>query len=122
MLFARKSRIRIGWLLLLAALFAQGAVASSGCLMPAAVLSSVIAGTSNPHCDSSMPNPNLCLVRVKDQSNSDSAQPLVAAPAPDAPLVLQPQVTVTTPTCLLAHTPFQATDPPIPIRFCSFLI
>lgn len=121
MLFPLRHRQLVALALLIASLFAQGAIAASGCLMPGSSLSAVIAGASNPHCDSSKPNPNLCLLQSADQSDNSGAQPAVT-PAPVVVMLLLPaQPAIALPRQNRpAHGAF--TDPPITLRNCCFRI
>ena len=122
MFFARKHRQLFAWAVLIASLFAQGAIAGNGCLMPGSSLSTVIAGASNPHCDSGQSNPNLCLIYSADQSDNNSAHLVAVASAPIVVmLVLPPELTIALPRQNSpAHSP--PTEPPIPIRNCCFRI
>ena len=122
MIFTRKHRHLFALALLVASLFAQGAIAASGCLMPGSSLRNVIAGASNPHCDSSQSNPNLCLIHSADQSDNNGTQLFAVASAPPVVmLVLPPPPAIALPRQnSQAHSP--PTDPPIPIRNCCFRI
>lgn len=122
MLFAHKHRRLLAVTLLVASLFAQGAIAASACLMPGVLLSTVIADTPNPHCDSGKTNPNLCLVYNADQSDNNSAQLVaVASASVVVMLMLPPQPAIAPPRQnSQAHSP--STDPPIQIRNCCFRI
>jgi len=121
MLFPLRHRQLVALALLIASLFAQGAIAASGCLMPGSSLSAVIAGASNPHCDSSKPNPNLCLLHSADQSDNSGAQ----SAAIQAPVVVMHVMPVHPAIALpRQNLPAQValTDPPITLRNCCFRI
>jgi hypothetical protein len=122
MFFTRRHRQLFAWALLIASLFAQGAIAASGCLMSGSLLSTVIADTPNPHCDNGKMNPNLCLVYNADQSDNNSAQWVAVASAPVVVMfVFPPQPAIALPRQnSQPHSP--PTDPPIPIRNCCFRI
>ena len=122
MFFALKHRRLLAFALVIASLFAQGAIAASGCLMPGSSLSTVIAGAPNPHCDSGKSNPNLCLVHSADQSDNSSAQSAAVTPAPAVVMLVlpaQPAIALPRPN-LPAHD--APTDPPILIRNCCFRV
>ena len=121
MFFGRKHRLLLALALLIASLFAQGAIAASGCLMPGATLSTVIAGASNPHCDSAKVDPNLCLLHSADQSDNSGAQPAATPALVVAMLVLSARPAIALPRQNLP-TPGALTDPPIAIRNCCFRI
>lgn len=104
-------------LVLFAALFAQAAVAANACLrvQPAAV-------TASSHCEQSDDeiNLNLCLCQWADQSGQSPTQPGIAVPT--AAVLTVPHAA----QCLLSWISpivagYAGHDPPIPIRFCSFL-
>ena len=122
MFFGRKHRQLLALALLIASLFAQGAIAASGCLMPGATLSTVIAGASNPHCDSDMVNPNLCLLHSADQSDQSAPQPAIGTPALAVPiLALKSGDVADVQRVRCAPVQPAGIDPAIPIRFCKFL-
>ena len=115
----RRAGIRI---VLLGVLFAQAAVAANACLTPSSMRAQPTANAASSHCElSDEISPNLCLYQWADQSDQSTTPPGVAAASaavlavPDAAQRLLPWI-----------TPFVAWyaghDPPIPIRFCSFLI
>ncbi len=108
-------------LVLFAALFAQAAVAANACLTPSSAPAQSAAGAASTHCQQSDEiNPNLCFYQWADQSDQHTAQPVLAAPAvavltvPDAARYLLPWI----PPLVAGDA---GHDPPIPIRFCSFL-
>ena len=107
---------------LLAALFAQVAVAASACLTPSPARAQSAAGAASTHCQQSDEvSPNLCFYQWADQSDQGTAQPAVAVPI--AAVLTVPHAA----QCLLPWIPpivpgNAGHDPPIPIRFCSFLI
>lgn len=109
-------------IVLLGVLFAQAAVAANACLTPNLLPAQSAAGTASTHCQQPDEiSPNLCFYQWADQSGQNTAQPVFAAP---------PVAFLTGPDaaqCLLPWTSpvvggYPGHDPPIPIRFCSFLI
>ena len=115
----RRAGIRI---VLLAVLFAQAAVAANACLASSSVPVRSAGGAASTHCQQSDEiSPNLCFYQWADQSGQNTAQPVFAAPA-----VAVLTVSNAAPCLLSWIPPFVANnaglDPPIPIRFCSFLI
>ena len=115
----RRAGLRI---VLLGVLFAQAAVAANACLTPNLLPAQSAAGTAWTHCQQPDEiSPNLCFYQWADQSGQNTAQPVFAAPA-----VAVLTVSNAAPCLLSWIPPFVANnaghDPPIPIRFCSFLI
>ena len=115
----RRAGIRI---VLLGVLFAQAAVAANACLMPGSMRAAPCApDAASFHCElANEVSLNLCLYQWADQSDPGLTPPAFAAA--DTAIL-----TVTDATCLPARpSPIVAGstghDPPIPIRFCSFLI
>src|SRR3990167_9365405 len=108
-------------ILLLGLMFAQAAIASNACLTPSSMRAQPAANAVASHCDQSDEiNLNRYLYQTADQTCRSATPPAFAA-ADNAIL------TVTDATCLPARpSPIAAGnaghDPPIPIRFCSFLI
>lgn len=110
-------------ILLLGLMFAQAAIASNACLAPNTVRAVQPAANSvSSHRDQSDEiNLNLCLYQATDQTHQSATPPVVAAPpaavltVTDAARCLFPQVSP-----IIAD--YAGHDPPIPIRFCSFLI
>jgi len=106
---------------LLGVLFAQAAVAASVCLTPSSMRAQPVASAAASHCEQSDEiSLNLCLYQWADQTDQNTAQPVFAAPAtvltlPDAAQYFPPRITP-----IIAG--YAGHDPPIPIRFCSFLI
>jgi hypothetical protein len=121
MLFPLRHRQLLALALLIASLFAQGAIAASGCLMPGSSLSKVVAGVPAAPCDSGKLNPNLCLLHSADQSDNSGAQP-AATPAPVVVMHVMPvhPVIALPRQNLPAQVAF--TDPPITLRNCCFRI
>jgi hypothetical protein len=109
-------------LVLLAALFAQAAVAANACLTPSSMRAQPAANAAASHCElSDEISLNLCLYQWADQTDQSTTPPVVAAPL--AAVLTVPVAA----QCLLPWiSPLVAGnaghDPPIPIRFCSFLI
>lgn len=117
---------RIRWagirIVLLGVLFAQAAVAANACLTPSSMRPQPVVNPASSHCEPANEiSLNLCLYQWADQSDQNTAQPVFAAPAvavltvPDAAQCLLPWISP-----LVAGN--AGHDPPIPIRFCSFLI
>ena len=109
-------------LVLLAALFAQAAVAANACLTPNSMRAQPAANAASSHCEQSDGiSLNLCLYQWADQTDQSTTPPAIAAPiaavltVPDAVQCLLPWITP-----IVAG--YAGHDPPIPIRFCSFLI
>ena len=115
----RRAGLRI---VLLGVLFAQAAVASNACLASSSAPAQSAAGAASTHCQQSDEvSPNLCFYQQADQSGQNTAQSMFAAPAvavltvPNATQRLLPWISP-----VVGGSPGH--DPPIPIRFCSFLI
>ena len=107
--------------MLFAALFAQAAVAANACLTSSSMRTQPAVDAAPSHCEQSDEiSPNLCFYQWADQSDQHTAPPAIALPT---------TVVLTVPHaagCLLPWiSPIVAGnaghDPPIPIRFCSFL-
>lgn len=123
MVRSRRRLGRIARLLLVALFCTQAAFAASACLMPSAKLAQAMAAMEQSECDDVRGmNASLCHAHCtsEDQSLDAGGQPVVAAPS--LPVLVVPSIQQP------KHTPYSAvhiersTDPPIPIRFCSFLI
>ncbi len=107
--------------MLCAMLFAQAAVAASACLRPLSAPST--AGTQqSAHCEAQQEaGLNLCLYHCADQSDRYTPQPVI--PAATLPVLSITQTAFVPDVSLRPRVATAAThDPPIPIRFCSFLI
>jgi hypothetical protein len=109
-------------LLLLTVLFAQAAVAANACLTPSSMRAQPMANAASSHCEQSDEvSLNLCLYQWADQADQNTTPPAIAAPivviltVPDAVQRLLPWISP-----IIAG--YAGHDPPIPIRFCSFLI
>lgn len=104
---------------LLGALFAQTAMAANACLHPLSAPAVAVAQQS-AHCEAQLESSlNLCLYHCADQSNQHAPQPVILAAI--TPVLTLPQASVVRdagPRVATAATH----GPPIPIRFCSFLI
>jgi len=115
-------------------LFAQGVVAAQACVMSVtdpvqafapAMDKMVMQGEEHMSChEQAGENKNACLVHCTqaDQINSDQATPAFM-PSSMAVLVVDVPAaqTSTIPRCNVARIAFNS-GPPIPIRFCTFLI
>ena len=108
--------------MLLGLMFAQAAVAANACLTPGSMCAQPAADAASTHCQQPDEiSPNLCFYQWADQSGPSTTPPVLAAPL--AAVLTVPDVA----HCLLPPlSPVLAGnaghDPPIPIRFCSFLI
>ncbi|MDO8596373.1 MAG: hypothetical protein Q7R45_07100 [Sulfuricaulis sp.] len=120
----KKQLLRAGVrLVLFAALFAQVAVAANACLTPSSMRVQLAAYAASSHCEQSDNeiNLNLCLYQWADQSDQSTTPPVIAVPTaavltvPHAAQRLLPWISP-----IVAGN--AGHDPPIPIRFCSFLI
>jgi len=122
-MIARRIRRAGIHLVLLGVLFSQAAVAANACLAaPGSMRVQCATGTASSHCElANEISLNLCLYQWADQADQIIPQPVVAAPAmavltvPDAAQRLLPWISP-----LVEGN--AGHDPPIPIRFCSFLI
>jgi hypothetical protein len=126
----KPSKNTIKWLsrlMLVLTIFAQGIVAANACISPGASPEQayVIA-----HPDDAMPcheaknhNANACLVHCTnaDQINGDQYQIPVSAPVNVIAWAGSQPHTVPDQPAISAQPPVLDTDPPIPIRFCTFL-
>ncbi len=104
-------------------LFAQAAIAANACLQPRSVPAFEAVTQASTHCDTEKrANLNLCFYQHADQSDQHPQQHVIAASA--APILTVAESTVgARDGARLSILPGAAThDPPIPIRFCSFLI
>ena len=121
---------KIKWLarlMLGVALFAQGIVAASACIVPSAgpvqAYAIVQDEAAAPCHDAEVPNANACLAHCTqtDQISVDQHSVPVAAPANVVTwLAPFPQMQQERPTITSQYVVLD-TGPPIPIRFCSFL-
>ncbi len=107
--------------MLCAMFFAQAAVAANACLRPLSAPST--AGTQQPaHCETQQEiGLNLCLYHCADQSDQHAPQPILPSATPPVLSIMQTAFATYVsprPRVVTAATH----DPPIPIRFCSFLI
>lgn len=110
--------------MLVCLLFAQAAIATSGCLMTNSGLDAVISVADRSDCaGSGTMNANLCLAHcsASDQSVGTTSLAL-AVPTSLAPVLLAARTEPHFIPELCAARIERATDPPIPIRFCSYLI
>jgi hypothetical protein len=115
------SRSVARWLVV-ALLFAQGAMVANACLAANSARVDAIVAATHEGCDMQERNVNLCLYHCADQYNGAAAQqvPLLApAMVALAPPVwaepMAPRVEAWTPAV-------RATGPPIPVRHCCFRI
>jgi hypothetical protein len=114
-------RSRVSWALLLVLFFAQGALAANVCFKAAGAAYPVSEAAQDAHCGEVPAALNLCLKHCADQSDDIYSPPPLAAPT--TPVLTVPGAPD---GVRLSRTPIVAAnashDPPIPIRFCSFLI
>lgn len=117
-------------------LFGQGVVAANACVTPdasavhafsSATMEAMADDMAMDSChehEDQIPNANACLSHCtqSDQINADQHLAALAAPVSVAELVLpQPQaLSVSFPKARFEPLAFNS-DPPIPIRFCTFL-
>ena len=103
-------------------LFAQAVAAAEACLKGASTLPGGVAVSGPSHCDSAQKvSLNLCFYQCADQADSSATpQPPLAASAPT--LRVSPAIAVSPATRTSVRLSAANHDPPIPIRFCSFLI
>jgi hypothetical protein len=106
---------------LFALLFAQAAVAANACLRPLSALAAAHPQQS-AHCEAQQKiGLNLCLYHCADQSDQYTPQPVIPAAAmPVLSITQMAFVPVISPRPCVATG--ETHDPPILIRFCSFLI
>jgi len=120
-MFTRRLLRNGAFCVLFGVLFAQAAVAANACLRP---LSAPAAAGAQPsaHCEAQQAaSLNLCLYHCADQSERYTPQPVI--PAATLPLLSITQTAFVPDVSLRPRVTTAAThDPPIPIRFCSFLI
>jgi len=116
-------------------LFAQGVVAANACVAPTAspvqaYTQAVQAGMvehdeeAMPCHEEKTPNANACLAHCtqSDQISADQHNVQLAAPVSVlSRAIIQPQMRHIRPVISATHLVLD-TGPPIPIRFCSFLI
>ena len=120
-MFTRRLLRNGAFCVLFGVLFAQAAVAANACLRP---LSSPAAAHAqqSAHCEAQQKiSLNLCLYHCADQSDQYTPQPVI--PAAALPVLSITQTAFVPEVSLRPRVATAAThDPPIPIRFCSFLI
>jgi hypothetical protein len=121
---SRHYLLRVARFLLVCVVFSHAALAGSGCLMANADLTKVLEAEEAPACGGmgSM-SLNLCLAHCTADSQSlDVDVPAVLVP-PAVLVLVVPLLPDVVPTTSSRDGDAVATgDPPIPIRFCSFLI
>jgi hypothetical protein len=115
---------RIARVLLVCLVFTQAALAASGCFMSSAGFANVAATAETADCDDTgSMNLNLCLAHCSADSQSLDANVLpVVAPPPALLLVVPLAIHSELPPRPRFTSVERTSDPPIPIRFCSFLI
>ena len=121
-MIARRIR-RVGIrIVLLGILFAQAAVAANACLTPGSMRAAPCApDAASFHCElANEVSLNLCLYQWADQSDQGMTPP-VAAPIA-AVLTVADAAQCLLPWISPVVGGYPGHDPPIPIRFCSFLI
>lgn len=113
---------RTGQVVLALVLFAQAAQALSGCLMPAAEFPQVVAARADADSSGCGMNLNLCLVHCSagDQTLDLNSIPTILPVLAVVLFVAQTEPRL--PSSLAIERIQRVTDPPIPIRFCSYLI
>lgn len=120
-MFPLRNRRVLALLLLAAVLFAQAAHAVEACLQPPAAAAKVVGADSMANCHG-MSSKAGCLTQLTapDQNSGQATIAAFETPgqaglkfAPAAPRVLETPHWKSTPP---------ATDPPLTIRFCSFLL
>ncbi len=124
MIFRSRHRLpRIARLVLVFLFFSQAALAASGCLMPASGLAKAMTPTKESGCsDKGSMNLNLCLAHCNAGSQSlDTGELAVSAP-PSSVVLVVPLVDYPERLTLSVVRVERTSDPPIPIRFCSFQI
>jgi hypothetical protein len=122
---SRHRLARIACALLMFLFFAQAALAASGCLMPGSGLAKALAAAEKSGCsgEGSM-NLNLCLAHCNSDSQSLDTGELPVSTLPSSVVLVVPPVgcperlTLAVAVVCVERT----SEPPIPIRFCSFLI
>ncbi len=121
-MITRRIRLTCIRIVLLGVLFAQAAVAASVCLTPSSMRAQPVASAAASHCEQSDEiSLNLCLYQWADQTDQSATLAVIAVPL--AAVLTVPDAA----PCLLSRiTPLVSGSaghgPPIPIRFCSFLI
>jgi hypothetical protein len=110
--------------LLLSLLFAQIALAASGCLMPTGEVAKIVSETQDAACDEPAMNTSLCLAHcTADLQSADH----YSVALPEVTLALLPFIVVPLAQQNYVATSAQTTVPralpsPVPILFCSLLI
>lgn len=108
-------------MVLLGVLFAQAAIAANACLTPISMRAQPVADAAASHCEQSDEiSLNLCLYQWADQTDQ-STSPVVVAPLA-AVLTVADAAQCLLPWVSPVVGGYPGHDPPIPIRFCSFLI
>ena len=109
-------------IVLLGVLFAQAAVAANACLTPSSMRAQPAVSAAASHCkQSNEVSLNLCLYQWADQADQSTTPPVVAAPIA-AVLTVADAAQCLLPWVSPVVGGYPGHDPPIPIRFCSFLI
>ena len=116
----RRAGIRI---VLLGVLFAQAAVAANACLTPGSMRAAqCAANAASPHCKlANEVSLNLCLYQWAAQTDQSMTPPVIAAPIA-AVLTVADAAQCFLPWISPVVGGYPGHGPPIPIRFCSFLI
>ncbi len=101
-------------------LFAQAAVAANACLRPLSAPATTVTQQS-AHCEAQQQiSLNLCLYHCAVQSDRYTPQPVI--PAATLPVLTLTPTAFVPDVSLRPRLATAIHDPPIPIRFCSFLI
>ena len=120
-MFTRRLLRNGAFFVLFGVLLAQAAVAANACLRPLSVPAAASTQQS-AHCEAQQEaSLNLCLYHCADQSDRYTPQPVI--PAATLPVLSLTQTAYVPDVSLRPRVVTAAIhDPPIPIRFCSFLI
>jgi len=121
-MIAKRTRLTCIRMVLLGVLFAQAAVAANACLTSNAMGTRPAADVTSSHCERANEiSLNLCLYQWADQADQSTTPPVVAAPIA-AVLTVADAAQCLLPWVSPVVGGYPGHDPPIPIRFCSFLI
>lgn len=117
MFIARRLLILTSRILLAALLFVQFAHAAEPCFMPE-MRAAMAFDDGGAHCQG---NPNACLSDCMDDSQSASHTEIPVLAASLTAVLTMPTLAVASAVTLGGESCYSfSSDPPIPIRFCSF--
>lgn len=120
----RSSRAIVVWIVLLALGFTQMALAAEPCMQPVMTAADAFVTAAEGDCHHpDVASANLCLKQCTGGDRVFFSNLAVVAPPPMMPALMLPLPADT--TCSHGMAMARAdiiVDPPIPIRFCSFLI